>query len=317
MPTSQCCRPVESLQPRRTHRARNLTVILVLGGGLSLILYNHGASWWYAPLAVLAVVLAHTVILGGIVFVATQVTRGRRDPDGHGCCQEGAGHMHEDQSQVIRWPRLYDWLVSVIMLGREGKRRQQMLDLADLQPGDVVLDVGSGTGTLLLAAAERVGPSGALHGIEPAVEMVAHAQRKAEARRVPLEVVEGTADSLPYPPASFDTVFCTLALHHVPGPMQGVAVREMRRVLRPGGRVVIVDLQRPRSLARAITAAMSLVSLLHRLSPSTSRFDVLGFEPLMTELGFEDITRHSFGSGAIGTLVGRLGSGASVSTLDA
>ncbi len=98
---------------------------------------------------------------------------------------------------------------------------------------------------------------------------------------------------------------------------QSAAHREMRRVLRSGGRVVIVDLQQPRSFARAITAALSLITLLHSLSPSTSRFDVLDFEPLMTELGFEDITQHSFGSGAIGTLVGRLGSGASVSTLNA
>lgn len=317
MPTSQCCRPVESRQPKGTHRARNLTVTLVLGGGLSLILYNHGASWWYAPLAVLAVVLVHMVIFSGIVFAATRVAQRRRAPDGNGCSQEGAGHTHEDQSQLIRWPRGYNWLVSVIMLGRERKLRQQMLDLADLQPGDAVLDVGCGTGTLLLAAAERVGPSGALHGIEPAVEMVAHARHEAEVRQVPLEVVEGSADSLPYPPASFDAVFCTLVLHHLPGPMQSAALREMRRVLRPGGRVVIVDLQRPRSLTGAITAAMSLISLLHRLTPSTSRFDVLDFEPLMTELGFEGITRHSFGSGAIGTLVGRLGSGTSVSTHDA
>ena len=300
-----------------SHATRLIVGMLLLGGGLSLILYNHGASWWYAPLAVLAVVLAHMVVFGGIVFAATRVTRGRRAPDGNGGCQEDAGHAHEDQSQVIRRPRRYNWLVWVIMLGREGKLRRQMLDLADLQPGGVVLDVGCGTGTLLLAAAERVGRLGALHGIEPAVEMVGHAQQKAEARRVPLEVIEGSADSLPYPPASFDTVFCTLVLHHLPRPAQGVAIREMRRVLRPGGRVVIIDLQRPRSFARAITAAMSLISLLHRLSPSTARFDVLDFEPLMTELGFEDITRRSFGSGAIGALVGRLGSGASAPILDA
>ena len=100
MPTNPCCRPVESPQPRRTHRVRNLTVmILVLGGGLSLILYVHGASWWYAPLAVSASVLAHHIaFFGGIAFIVKRVTRGRRAPDGNGCCREGAGHMHEDES---------------------------------------------------------------------------------------------------------------------------------------------------------------------------------------------------------------------------
>lgn len=309
MPTNQSCQPVEPLQTRSPHRIRNLTVALVLAGGFSLILYNHGAAWWYAPLAVFAVVLAHMAILSGIVFVATQVTRRRRAPDGTARAQEGAGHTHASQSMLIRRPRLYDWLVRVITLGREGRLRQRMLDLADLRPGDMILDVGSGTGTLLIAAAERAGPLAALHGLEPAAEMVAHARRKAEAHRVSLEVIEGSADSLPYPSTSFDTVFCTMVLHHLPGPMQGVAIREMRRVLRPGGRVVIVDLQRPRSFARAITAAMSLVSLLHNLGPGASPPDVLDIEPLMTELGFEHITRHSFGSGAIGAVVGRIGSG--------
>jgi ubiquinone/menaquinone biosynthesis C-methylase UbiE len=99
------------------------------------------------------------------------------------------------------------------------------------------------------AAPERVGPSGALHGIEPSPEMAAHARHKAEAHRVRLEVVECSADGLPYPPASFDAVFCTLVFHHLPRAMQEGATREMSRVLRPGGHVVIVDWQWPRALA--------------------------------------------------------------------
>lgn len=309
MSMSECCRAVDPRhQARSRHRARNLTVMLVLGGGISVILYYHGAEWWYGPLAVLAAVLAHMAILGGILLVAARLTRTYRGPDGAACCREATAHTHAGESMLIRRPRLYDWLMRVITLGRERKLRQRILDLADLQPGAAILDVGCGTGTLLLAAAERVGPSAALHGLEPAAEMVVHAQRKAEARGISLQIIEGSADSLPYPSGSFDTVFCTLVLHHLPGSMQSVAIREMRRVLRPEGRVVIVDLRRSRSLAKAITAAMSLVSLLHNLSPSTSRFDVLAFEPLMTELGFEVTAGHSIGSGAIGAVVGRLGS---------
>ncbi len=317
MSDNQCCRPVEAPDPGNAHRARNLAFMLILGGGLSLIFYTHGASWWYAPLAVLAVVLAHLVVLGGIVAVASRITSKRRRAGADGCCQEDAVHTHDGQSQVIHWPRRYNWLVSIIMLGREGKLRRQMLDLAEMRQGGAVLDVGCGTGTLLLAAAERVGPSGVLHGIDPSGEMVAHAKREAEARQVPIDVVKGSADSLPYSEASIDTVFCTLVLHHLPKPMQAVAIREMRRVLRPGGRVAIVDLQRPKSIARAFTAAMSLITLLHSLGSGTSRFDVLEFEPLLTELGFEDITHHSFGSGAIGALVGRVGRGETVPTNDA
>jgi ubiquinone/menaquinone biosynthesis C-methylase UbiE len=278
-------------------------VISVLGAGLSLILYIHGAWWWYAPAAVPAIVLVHMAILGGIVFVATRAHGGTT------CCQEGAGRLHQGESRLLHKPRQFDLMARVMTLGRESKLRRWTLDLADLQPGNEVLDVGCGTGTLLLAAAERVGASGALHGIEPSMEMAAHARHKAEAHRVPLEVVEGSADRLPYPPGSFDAVFCTLVFHHLPRSMQEGAVREMRRVLRPGGRAVIVDWQRPKSFARAITSPLFLVYLLHNLGPYDSPLDVLGIEPLMKELGFEDIARSSFGAGgAVGAVVGRVAS---------
>lgn len=285
-------------------------VILVLGGGLSLILYTHGVRWWYAPLGAVGVVLAHIAILGGIVFVSTRITRGRHAPGGTTSRQEITGHSHQDQSMLLHNPRQFDLLTRVCTLGHERKLRQWTLDLADLQPGDVVLDVGCGTGTLLLAAAERVGPSGALHGIEPSTEMAAHARHKAEARTVPLEVIEGSADNLPYLPASFDAVFCTLAFHHIPRSMREGAIREMSRVLRPGGRVVIVDWQRPTSFARALVSPMFLVYLLHNLGPSASPLDEPGIEPLMRELGFEHIARRLFGAGGgVGAIVARLGSG--------
>jgi ubiquinone/menaquinone biosynthesis C-methylase UbiE len=303
MPTSPT-RPNEPSRARGAQRAPTLLVILVLGAGLSLILYTHGAWWWYAPAAVLAIVLAHVAILGGIVFAATRAHGGTT------CCREGAGRSHQGESLLLRKSPQFDLLARVMTLGRERKLRQWTLDLADLQPANEVLDVGCGTGTLLLAAAEHVGPAGALHGIEPSPEMAAHARHKSEARRVPLEVVEGSADSLPYPPASFDAVFCTLVFHHLPRPMQEGAIREMRRVLRPGGRAVIVDWQRPKSLARAIASPLFLVYLLHNLGPSGPPLDVLGIEPLMKELGFENVARCSFGAGgAVGAVVGRLASG--------
>jgi ubiquinone/menaquinone biosynthesis C-methylase UbiE len=86
------------------------------------------------------------------------------------------------------------------------------------------LDVGCGTGALLIEAAKRVGPTGPVHGIDPSAEMVAHDRDKAAAKGVAASFVERSADRLPSPDASFDVVFRTTMLHHLPTAMQGVAI---------------------------------------------------------------------------------------------
>ncbi|MBI2301656.1 MAG: methyltransferase domain-containing protein [Armatimonadetes bacterium] len=275
--------------------------MVVSAAGLALILYHHGVWWWCAPLGVVALGLAHAAVFAGGAWAARRWV-GRRARGG----PLRARPSHQSAGHLIHRPRLYDWQMRLHTFGRDRRLRQWTLDLADLRAGDAVLDVGCGTGALLLSAAQRVGPSGALHGVEPSAEMAAWAQKKAEALRIPLQITGGSAASLPHPPASIDAVFCTLALHHVPKHLREAALREMRRVLRPGGRVVIVDWQRPRSWLKAVTEVVSLVALLHHFGPSASPWDVLDIEPLLPALGFDAVTRHAFGGGAVGAVVGRL-----------
>jgi ubiquinone/menaquinone biosynthesis C-methylase UbiE len=102
-------------------------------------------------------------------------------------------------------------------------------------PADQVLDVGCGTGALL----ERLGrayPDARLSGLEPVPEMLAAARRRLPAS-VTLE--EGWAEHLPFDAGRFDVVVSSSAFHYVHDPE--AALREMRRVLRPGGRLVITD----------------------------------------------------------------------------
>jgi ubiquinone/menaquinone biosynthesis C-methylase UbiE len=290
-------------------RVRTAAVTATLAGIVSLVLLGHGVSWWYAPLAVTGMLLAHAAILGGL-FLAVRVAGGKGD---HGRAaggqQDGAAAI-EAGSDVLHRPRLFDWLVRATTLGQEGKLRRWMVDLADPRAGDAVLDIGCGTGTLLLTAAERVGPSGTLHGIEPGPEMAARARRKAESLGVLVDIAPGSADRLPYPAASFDTVYCTLMIHHLPPAMRDSAIREMRRVLRPGGRAVIVDWQRPGSLARALLSPMFLVYFLHTLRPGGSPLDGPEIDDLMQDLGFREVVRRSFGSGSgVGAVLGRVDPG--------
>jgi ubiquinone/menaquinone biosynthesis C-methylase UbiE len=143
---------------------------------------------------------------------------------------------------LVRW---YDLLACVLAGGREGRLRERMLDRARVAPGDRVLDVGCGTGTLAIAAARRVGAAGDVQGVDASPEMIARARRKAAKAGVPATFEVATAERLPFADARFDVVTGTLMLHHLPRAARRECAGEMRRVVRPGGRVLAVDFGLP------------------------------------------------------------------------
>jgi ubiquinone/menaquinone biosynthesis C-methylase UbiE len=258
--SGKSCSDAEPAKPRRFLRVAGALVLVALGAGISLnLLANHVAYRWL-PLVVL-LVMAHGAIIGGIAWI---VMRHRRNPHDVSASRAGTceGHEHGDHSHVLRNPRAYDWKAWALTLGGERKFRRHTLDLAELHSGDTVLDVGCGTGTLLIEAAKRVGPSGSTHGVDRSAEMVTHARRKAAAQGVTANFVEGSADRLAFPDVSFDVVFCTLMLHHLPAPMQAASICEMRRVLRPGRRIVIVDMQRVRTIPPHFRSSRSFTSFI-------------------------------------------------------
>ncbi len=188
--------------------------------------------------------------------------------------------------KVLYWAFGYDLLVSLLMLGGERAYREKLLDLARLAPGETVLDVGCGTGTLAIAAKRRVGPTGKVQAIDASPEMIARARK--EARKAEVEVVFDTAvaEALPFAPATFDVVLSTVMLHHLPEDACRQCVREMRRILRPGGRLLAVDFGGPVQARRSLIA-----HLFHR----HVHFDLRGMVPVLDELGLSGVT-----SGAVG-----------------
>jgi ubiquinone/menaquinone biosynthesis C-methylase UbiE len=140
-----------------------------------------------------------------------------------------------------RAARFYDLMVWVAMPGRERFFREKVIDLARVKPGESVLDVGCGTGTLAIAAKRRVGPTGEVYGIDASPEMIAKASRKAEKAMVEVVFKKGVVEALPFPDAHFDVVLSTLMLHHLPREAREQCALEIRRVLKPGGRVLAVD----------------------------------------------------------------------------
>ena len=146
---------------------------------------------------------------------------------------------------VLHSPALYDLLAWLFMRGREGEFRDTLVDLARLTEGESVLDVGCGTGTLAIAAKRRVGPRGSVYGIDASPEMIVRATKKARQQGAEIAFRSGVVEVLPYPDARFDAVLSTLMLHHLPRKARQQCAREMRRVLKPGGRVLAVDFGAP------------------------------------------------------------------------
>jgi demethylmenaquinone methyltransferase/2-methoxy-6-polyprenyl-1,4-benzoquinol methylase/phosphoethanolamine N-methyltransferase len=153
------------------------------------------------------------------------------------------------RGQVLDWlGRAFDPIQGFFMLGRRGELFGQVLDSAEIRPGDAFLDVGCGTGTLLHMAARRSDESCLMVGLEPADSLVGQARRKLEGAKNRAYLVRAYAEMLPFPSESFDIVAATAMLHHLAYPeMLQRVLHEVHRVLRTGGRLVALDFWPPRT----------------------------------------------------------------------
>jgi ubiquinone/menaquinone biosynthesis C-methylase UbiE len=113
-----------------------------------------------------------------------------------------------------------------------------VVEAASLRPGERVLDVACGTGVVAREAASRVGPGGTVVGLDLNPGMLAVARMLPSATCAPVEWREGDAAAMPFPSAAFDVALCQAGLQYFPD--RPAALREMRRVLVPGGRLVLL-----------------------------------------------------------------------------
>ena len=137
----------------------------------------------------------------------------------------------------------YDRVERILAMGTGDWYRQQALKRAGVHRGAAVLDVGFGTGLLARQALKLIGPQGRLVGVDPSAGMLAQSDLPG------VELLEGTAESLPVSDAAFDFVTMGYALRHI-GDVRA-AFSEFHRVLKPGGAVLILEITRPAGAARA------------------------------------------------------------------
>lgn len=147
----------------------------------------------------------------------------------------------ETKGQVIHTPRLYEFIVWVMTRGKEQSFRKAIAELVDLKKGESVLDIGCGTGTMALLAKQYVGEEGRSCGIEPSLEMVSFARQKAKRRKSLIDINPGVIEQINYPSQSFDVILCLIVMHHMPDETKIQGIKEMARVLKTGGRLMVVD----------------------------------------------------------------------------
>ncbi len=140
---------------------------------------------------------------------------------------------------------LYDRMNSVMTAGLHHEWRRRAADLAEVSPGGRALDVATGTGDLAFELAARVGPAGEVVGIDFAEKMLELARAKtAEHPGIRVRFESGNALALAYPDDAFDAATVGFGARNFSDLQRGLS--EMARVVRPGGRVVILEITTPR-----------------------------------------------------------------------
>lgn len=134
----------------------------------------------------------------------------------------------------------YEWAIAFLSLGSGTRYRRQVMERAGLKPGDRVLDVATGTGVVARAAASVTKEPRGVIGLDPSIGMLLAGREKAM-----MNIVQATSERLPFRNGSFDVITIGYALRHF-ADLESV-FRECRRVLRPSGRLLVLEITAPES----------------------------------------------------------------------
>ncbi len=142
----------------------------------------------------------------------------------------------------------YDRINTILSFGVHNAWRKKAVLESGAKPGDRVLDCATGTGDLAIEFKKTVGHEGYVLGTDFCKEMIEHAPAKADKEQLVVEFEVADAMNLPYEDNSFDITSIAFGIRNVDDPL--VSLQEMARVVRPGGRVVVLEFGQPKGLMK-------------------------------------------------------------------
>lgn len=149
------------------------------------------------------------------------------------------------KSQMEKMVYTYDKYMKKVTFGRENKLRQMTVELAQIKPGDNVLEIGCATGSLTVAAKKQVGATGKVAAIDIIEGMIEVSREKARAANLDIEFRLGSIDKIPFPDGQFDVVLCSFMIFHMSDMVRNKGIEEIYRVLKPTGRLLVIDVVLP------------------------------------------------------------------------
>ena len=172
-----------------------------------------------------------------------------------GAAQGGGKMSTEVREMFASIARRYDAANEILSLGIHKSWRRAAVALSEASAGQRVLDCATGTGDLALEFKRAVGPSGEVIGTDFCAEMLQSAPRKAARAGLDVQFAVADALALPYPDARFDVASIAFGIRNVDDPLR--CLREMARVVRPGGCVIVLEFGQPRGAFGAVFRAYS------------------------------------------------------------